>query len=155
MLADTGPPSSSLFPILPLFPAELMGTSSQPRPLQLQKSKMPAQIPRADLHLQLHAGANPSLHLLSTGLTPLTSPDCHVCTHGNILQPWKCVPIAKAPVAACGPRFSPVSCHWPLPLSSTATRYPAPPLPSQHWHTLDPNPVTGPHGNVHTRGETV
>ena len=36
-----------------------MKTSSHPRPLQLQKYKTPAQIPMADLHHHVHAGANP------------------------------------------------------------------------------------------------
>lgn len=43
-----------------------MRTSSHLKPLQLQKCKIPAQIPVADLHHRVRAGANPSNPALAT-----------------------------------------------------------------------------------------
>ena len=72
-----------------------------------------------------------SVRLHTTGLTPIASLHCYVCTCGENLQPRKCTLTAKAPTAAVGPdpALSPVTglhhgVHLPLAPSAVHV-YPA------------------------------
>lgn len=57
-----------------------------------------------------------AVHLYIACLTPVTGLRCHVHAHGEILQPQKCMPTAKAPTAAyvLNSALSPVTGlhHW-------------------------------------------
>ena len=111
---------------------------------QLPVGSETALSPLTGLHHQASSQlAPPTMHLYITGLTPFTGLHCHMCVHGETLQPQKCTNTARDPAAASTPITDPSSTAGPglhhfvcvCKQSLTLQRHLQLPLTAEYMHT--------------------